>query len=125
NKDLNYFAAWGTFKTVKDLPDNVLVKAPEKSGVPDGKLVREHARNDCVFVVEHVWRETLTDVVTLEDMRKARDELADLVIGVYAEAFDEAVGKDYDAADLAKWFRTEGKTWAAELTDFGFVYTST
>jgi hypothetical protein len=117
-----YFAAWGDFKTVQDLPEYLLFKAPEGSHLPDSKLVRGYTRNDYVFLVEHRWRETLTDVVTLEDMRRAREDLADLGINVLADAFDEAVGKDYDAGPLFDRLRAEGKTWFAELTDFVFVY---
>jgi hypothetical protein len=117
-----YFAAWGDFKTVQDLPEHLVLKAPEGSGLPDSKLVRGHTRTDYVFLVEHRWRETLTDAVTLEGMRKAREELADFLIGVLSDSFDEAVGADYDASNLFRSLRGEGKTWLAELTDFLFVY---
>jgi hypothetical protein len=122
DKDRPYFAAWGDFKTVQDLPDHLVFKAPEGSGLPDSKLVRGYTRSDYVFVVEHRWRETLTDVVTLDDMRKAREELADFLINVLSDAFDEAVGKDYDASSLFRSLRGEGKTWLAELTDLLFVH---
>ena len=117
-----YFAAWGDFKTVQDLPEHVVFKAPPGSGLPDSKLVRGYTRTDYVFLVEHRWRETLTDVVTLEDMRRAREELADLLLDVLSNAFGEAVGKDYDASNLFRSLRGEGKTWLAELTDFLFVH---
>jgi hypothetical protein len=121
NQERPYFAAWGEFKTAQDLPEHLVFKAPEGSNLPDSKLVRGYTRSDYVFVVEHRWRETLTDVVTLEDMRRAREELADFVIDVLSDAFDEAVGKDYDAGNLFGRLRGEGKTWLAELTDFLFA----
>jgi hypothetical protein len=120
-----YFVAWGTFKTVKELPETVRFPAPKGSSVADGTLVRESGQTDYVFVVEHRWRETLTDVVTVEGMRKARDELADLAIGLGADVFDEALGKEYDASGLAKWAKSEGKEWLADLTDFAFEYFAT
>ncbi len=122
SKSEAYFAAWGNFASVKDIPDHVEMKAPEGSGLPSGKLVRRYSRNDLVFVVEHHWRERLTDIVRLEDMRKARDELADLMIRVGEEIFNELLGKEYDATDLVKWARTEGKTWLAELTEYLYLY---
>jgi hypothetical protein len=120
-----YFAAWGKFKSVRDLPDHVAMKAPEGSGLPDGKLVRETTRKDYVFAVEHRWRETLTDIVTQEDMRKAREEMADYLINIGMDTFNEAVGKEYDGSALFKLLRTEGKAWLAEATDFGFLYCAT
>jgi hypothetical protein len=125
HKDLPYFAAWGDFKTVKDLPEYLVCKAPDGSGLPNGKLVRSYTRSDYLFVVEHRWRETLTDIVSLEDMRRAREELADLLLKVFADTFDEAVGKDYDATVLLQKLHGEGKTWLAELTDLLFVQRAT
>jgi hypothetical protein len=125
DKDLPYFAAWGKFAAAKDLPEHVLFKAPEKSGLQDSRLTREYARTDYGFVVEHRWRETLTDAVRQDDMRRARDELGDLVINLLADTFDEAVGADYDARDLVKWARTDGKAWFAEMTDFLFLHCAT
>jgi hypothetical protein len=122
DKEKEYVAAWGDFKTVQDLPDHLVFKAPQGSGLPDSKLVRGYTRTDYVFLVEHRWRETLTDVVTLEDMRKAREELADFLIDVLSDGFDEAVGKDYDASTFFRSLRAEGKPWLAEMTDFLFVH---
>jgi hypothetical protein len=120
-----YFAAWGKFKSARDLPEHIVMKAPEGSGLPDGKLVRDTIRADYVFVVEHRWSETLIDIVTQEDMRKAREELAELLINVGADTFNEAVGKEYDGSALFKLLRTEGKPWLAEGTDFLFLYCAT
>jgi hypothetical protein len=125
DKEAPYFAAWGTFPAVRDLPEHLHFAMQENSDLPPGKLVREHVRNDYVFAVEQHWRETLTDVVNEDDMRKARDELADLVISVTADTFDEAVGREYEADNLIRWLRTEGKPWWVELTDFAFLFCAT
>jgi hypothetical protein len=124
-KDLPYFAAWGDFKSIKDLPEHVVFKAPEGSGLPNGKLARSYTRNDYVFVVEHRWRETLTDIVTLAGMCRARGELADLLIGVVSDTLDEALGNEYDTTALTQALRGEGKEWFAELTDFLFMHCAT
>jgi hypothetical protein len=116
-----YFAAWNLFASVKDLPETVLFKSPEGSGVPNGKLEHELVRTDLGFVEEFRWRETLTDVVTLEGMHKARAELADLMIQLGQDVFAEALGKEYDASDLVQWAKTEGKDWIFELTDLDFA----
>jgi hypothetical protein len=116
-----YFAAWNHFASVKDIPDHVLFKAPEHSGLPDGRLERELTRTDLGLVEEYNWRETLTDGVTLEDMHKAREELADLMIGYGQDVFAEAVGKEYDAGDLVRWEKTDGRNWFYELTDLVFI----
>jgi hypothetical protein len=125
DKDHEYFAAWGTFPAVRDLPEHVHVAPPENTNLPDGKLVREYVRNDYVFAVEHQWRETLTDIVSEADMRKAREELADFAIGVAADTFEEAVGQEYDAGNMIRWLRNEAKPWWVELTDFAFLFCAT
>ena len=117
-----YFAAWNHFDSVKDLPETVLFKAPEGSGLSNGKLERELVRTNLGFVEEFQWRETLTDVVTLEGMHKARAELADSMIQLGLDVFTEALGKEYDAGDLVQWAKTEGKDWFFELTDLEFAY---
>jgi hypothetical protein len=121
DKDHTYFAAWGTFKSVQDLPGHFVMKPPEGATLPDGKLKRDLVHNDFVFVREHLWRETLTEVIQFEDARKARDEAIELLIDVGQDAFNELHGKEYDAGDLVKWARTEGKTWATEVTDYLFI----
>src|SRR5262249_21189075 len=105
DKDHTYFAAWGRFRSPNDIPVHYLIKAPEKSGRPDTGLRRRYARTDYGLVVEHRWEETLEDVVTLEDMRKARDEWLDLEIRVLEDAFAEAVGAEYDYSAFIKWLK--------------------
>lgn len=121
NNERPYLAAWGRFPSPEHIPDHVAFPPPEGSKVPKGKLVRSYRRNDYLFVVEHRWREALTDVVALEDMRKARHELADLALQVGEDIFNEAVGPDYDSSALFKWLRSEGKMILAEFTEARFV----
>lgn len=121
DKDRPYFAAWGHFPSQDRVPDHVEFSAPEGSKVPAGKMARIYQCSDFLFVVRHRWRETLTDVVTLSDMRKARDELADLALKVGEDIFNEAVGPEFDSSGLFKWLRSEGTTVMAEFTDARFV----
>ncbi|MBI5761679.1 MAG: hypothetical protein HZA46_24480 [Planctomycetales bacterium] len=115
---LPYFAAWGTFDSVAKLPEHYVVKAG--SGLPDGKLVRKYETKDYGFVTEHLWRETLTDIVTIDDMHQARDELTRLLIDTGDDILRETFGNEYDFTDLAHWFDTEGRTWVAEILDVFF-----
>lgn len=116
DKDNPYFAAWGHFDSPQALPQHFVMKA-KAEGIADGKLAVEHLRTDYVFVVEHRWRETLTDVVTLRDMHRAADELSLAAIDIGREVLQEALGPEYDLADLVRWFQTEGRTWLRESLD--------
>src|SRR5689334_20316340 len=49
DKEKEYVGAWGDFKTVQDLPEHLVFKAPQGSGLPDSKLVRGYTRTDYVF----------------------------------------------------------------------------
>jgi hypothetical protein len=120
-----YFAAWGHFQSPQDLPAHFIRKAPRRAGVPDGELVRQCSRTDYVLVREYRWRETLSEVVNFEEMRKARGQLVDLLIDFAQDALGEAFGQEYDTASLINWLRTDGKTWLAEITDYAYVKSAT
>jgi len=118
NKDNDYFAAWGQFGDVSQLPNSAVFDAPE--GVQDGTLERQYERTDFVLVTEHRWRETLTDVVTLDDMHQARHELAELVIPLAEKFLKQAYGDDHDIQPLVDWMHQEGRPLFNELTDAYF-----
>jgi hypothetical protein len=124
HKDRGYFAAWGKFPSPQAIPEHYQFLAKNQD-VPPGRLVRAYVREDLVSVVEHRWRETLTDIVTLEGMRQAREELANLFLDIGQGTFNEALGKEYDATELFRWLRKDGKAWLADVTDKAFVYLAT
>ena len=72
-----YLTADGHFASPEKIPDHVHLKVPgapetQPAGavpLPEGTLRRKYTRRDYVFVTEHEWVETLTDSVTLDDMR--------------------------------------------------------
>jgi hypothetical protein len=121
----SYFAAWGRFKSPQHLPDHVLFDSPKDVALPPGKLVRDCQYKDYGLIQEYHWRETLTDVVQLDDIRQAREELADLLIDLWQDSFKRTFGQEYDATDLVKLMQTEGKTWLRQMTDFAFVHCMT
>lgn len=118
DKDHQYFAAWGQFSAVSQLPQSLLIDAPE--GVADGTLERDYEPTDYVFVTEHRWRETLTNVVTLDDMHQARQELAEIVLPLAEQTLQRAYGESHDIQPLVDWTHQEGRSLFNELTDMYF-----
>ena len=118
DKDHPYFAAWGEFESPKKLPTSYLKPAPP--GLPDGKLVVDYEHNDYVFVVEYRWRETLTDIVTLDDMHRSRRQFLDVVIPLVRKCLETGLGPDYEVGGVVDWFDTTGTDWFMEVTDAFF-----
>jgi hypothetical protein len=110
-----YFAGWNRFASVDEIPDHFVVQSPDESR--QGRLVRETKRIDLVFVTEHHWHETLTDIVTLDDMHVGCRELADFYTSYIDDVLTEGLGADYDQTPLIAWLRGEGKRWFVELAD--------
>jgi hypothetical protein len=110
----SYIVAKGKFSTVDKLPSHYVRKSEDEKH--ESTLVRKSERHDYVFVVEHSWSETLTDVVTLEGIRKARGELATLLISVAEDSLREGL-PDHDASKLIAWLKSEGTEWFAEAVD--------
>jgi hypothetical protein len=115
----NYFAAWGQFDSPDAMPRAFVKTAPE--GLADGKLVVDYQRDDYGLVVEYRWKETLTDIVAIDDMHQAREELADLLIPLGQKILERALGDEYDTSGLAEWFQQQGKPWFYEATDVVFA----
>lgn len=110
-----YFAGWGDFESPDRLPSAFVKQAPP--GLPDGKLVVEYQRDDYVLVVQHRWKETLTDIVTIDDMHLARREMADLLIPLAQKILDKALGDEYDTTHLVDWLHQTARPWFFEITD--------
>jgi hypothetical protein len=118
DKDHPYLAAWGDFASVDQLPKTFLAEGPV--GVGDGELKRRYSRNDYVLVVEHQWSERLTDVVSLADLRRAQNELADLLIPLVERIFNKALEQEYDTSAFVAWMQTKARPLAFELIDVYF-----
>ncbi|QEH32981.1 hypothetical protein OJF2_14730 [Aquisphaera giovannonii] len=121
--DHKYFLASGTFPGADAIPEHYARAAPEVPGVGASVLTRAYARRDLGFVVEHDWRETVTDVVRRDDFLRARDELLDRGLPMLAEAIDEVYGRDFDATRLRAYVGREGRAFlekaAAAYFDVG------
>jgi hypothetical protein len=118
NKERSYFAAWGQFASADKLPDSYIKPAPR--GLPDGKLVVKYERVDHVLVVEHRWTETLTDIVTLDDMHRSRRQFLELAIPLADKCLQVGLGPDYDTSGIVEWMNATGTDWFVELTDAFF-----
>lgn len=118
-----YFAAWGKFDTVAKLPEHFSrdVDVGEKRTV---KLTRNYERNDYGFVVEHRWSERLNDIVRLEDMRRARRELFDLMTEFGLEVLSERLKESHDLSRLKTWLRDDGFPWFEDLIDLWYEWTA-
>lgn len=119
SEENDYFAAWGKFDSPDAIPQAYVKKAPE--GLPEGKLVIDYQREDYGLVAVYHWRETLTDIVTLDDMHRAREEFADLMIPLGQKMLERALGDEYDTTKLAEWFDKQGRPWFYEITDVVFT----
>ena len=111
-----HFAGWGRFANVAEIPDHFVL--PAEGLDRQGRLVRSYRRRDLGLVVEHVWLETLTDVVQLDDRRHARDELVKLSIDLTIATFERRFNKRYRFGPLEKWARTTAAAFAADLLDY-------
>ncbi len=110
-----YFLALGRFASADEIPKH-FVRA-NADGSRAGTLTRIATRNDFGFVVEHVWRETLTDIVTLDDLAEARRDVSHLALAILEAVLADVLGKEYDAKPLLDWLRGDGVRWFEELTN--------
>ena len=118
DKEHPYLAAWGEFATPAKLPQHYVKPAPR--GLPDGKLAIDYRREDYVFVVEHRWKETLTDVVTLDGMHKGRQQFLELVIPLARKCLEAGLGPAYDVDGVSDWLRDTGSPWFIDASDVFF-----
>ncbi|MFN0056305.1 MAG: hypothetical protein ACKV0T_29515 [Planctomycetales bacterium] len=104
-----YFVADGEFESAANLPATFFAKPP--AGIPPGKLVVATERLDFVFVTEHRWNETLTDSVSLPDLKRACEELSELAVELATTVLKEDLEEACDISSLADWGRSDGKAW--------------
>ncbi|GIW96625.1 MAG: hypothetical protein KatS3mg110_4666 [Pirellulaceae bacterium] len=110
-----YVLAHGRFANVGAIPAHVRFTSPD--GSLSAGLERRYERRNFGWFVEHFWEETLTDVVTLAELRKARQELADILIDYFLAVIREAYGEAIQTAALENWLRQEVVPCCQELVD--------
>ncbi len=115
-----YFTATGTFRTPSEIPAHFLNRVEVGRASAVGRLDRSYERLDHVFVIEHRWRETLTNVVSREGFAKARDELRDALLTFIADGLSTAYAAHYDVDALNRYVREEGGRFLDQATDIWF-----
>jgi len=116
----DYFAAWCRSKSATDLPDHYVRLAIDECF--SSHFERQFKCRDLGLLTEFTWRETLTDVVTLEEFRKARAEGIDLLCEIVALTLNTGLGEEYDASKLMAWFRNEGTAFVLGITDLFYEF---
>jgi hypothetical protein len=107
--DHQYFMAKGSFSSPREIPQHyryTLEKSPE---IGASELTRSYDRADYGLVVEHRWREKLTNIVTLSGFLKARDEFLDLAMPLAEKAIEQVYGGKYDVKRLVLEVRSQGR----------------
>ncbi len=105
--ELKYFIARGSFTHPREIPPHYRYVDTQAPDAGASELERTYARTDYGFVVEHRWHEKITDIVTLPDFIKARDELIDLLLPLFTELIENVFGKDYDVSRFVTFLRSD------------------
>ena len=114
--DCKYFIARGSFNNPREIPPHYHYADDEVPDAGASELERTYERKDYGFVVEHRWKEKITNIVTLPGFLKARDELLDLCLPVYIEAIEKIFGKDYDVSRLVNHLRVNGRRFLENVS---------
>jgi hypothetical protein len=104
-----YVTASGHFRSPAEIPEhfrNVVELGPAKEV---GRLARSYEHRDYAFVIEHRWREALTNIVTPERFLKARDRLLDRGVPFLEEGITRVYGARHDVRGLIQYIREDGR----------------
>ena len=104
--DCKYFIASGTFKNPGEIPPHYRFADAKVPDAGASELERTYETIDYGFVVQHRWREKITNIVMLAGFVKARDELLDMFLPPYIDAIEKLFGKDYNVSRLTVFIRT-------------------
>jgi hypothetical protein len=114
--DHKYFTARGSFHSPADIPPHFRYSDPNFGPAPVSELVRSYEREDFVFVVEHRWQETLTNIVTPAGFLKARDEILDVAVPLAVTGIEQVYGGSYEVSGLTRYVREDGRRFIEELS---------
>jgi hypothetical protein len=113
--DHQYFMAKGSFSSPTDIPPHfrhTLESCPE---VGASELTRSYDRADYGLVVEHRWREKLSNIVALTGFLKARDEFLDLAMPLAEKAINQIYGGKYNVHNLVTEVRSQGRRFLEQV----------
>lgn len=116
----DYFAAWTKVASANDLPEHFAKLSGDESFT--SRFERQFERRDLGLLIEFVWEETLTDVVTLDEFRKARVEGIELFVRLLETTLNQALDEEYDTTKLMDWIRNEGAAFAMDATDLVYDF---
>jgi hypothetical protein len=105
--DCHYFMARGSFKNPREIPPHYRFTDANCPEAGTSELERAYETMDCGFVVEHRWREKITNIVTPAGFLKAYDELLDVFLPPYTEAIEKVFGNEYDVSRAVTFLRTD------------------
>jgi hypothetical protein len=91
NDDCQYFIACGSFNSPREITLHFHVADKDVPDAGASELERRSERNDYGFVIEHRWKERITNIVTLPAFVRARDELLDLFLPLYTDAIEKDI----------------------------------
>ena len=94
-------AAFGRYASTGDIPDHHRVMVGDSSRL--SHLVPVYERRDYGFVVEHTWRETLTETTSPGQARDAAARMATVETVVVSAAIRQAFGASHDVDALLAW----------------------
>ncbi|MDR3619897.1 MAG: hypothetical protein P4L85_11155 [Paludisphaera borealis] len=114
--DRAYFHAHGGFRSPADIPAHFLKREASYPDLGASELTRSYERKDLGFVVEHRWRETITNIVTRESFLKARGEFLEIGIPMLCEGIEQVYGDRYDVAKVVADVRTRGRRFLDDAT---------
>lgn len=115
--DRAYFHAEGAFTSPSEIPAHFLKRIDGHPEAGESKLVRSYDRVDYGLVVAHRWSETITNIVTRDDFRKARDQFLDLGLPMFRRAAEEVLGREYDVRALADELLRQARPLLDEVLD--------
>ena len=111
-----YFTARGSFRGPTEIPAHYRLVPAECPSVGASELVRSYEREDFGFVIEHRWRETLTNIVTPVKFLKARDEFLDRALPILVRGIEQVYGKTFDVQGLTKYVREDGRRFLEDAS---------
>lgn len=116
------FVGVGTFLNASEIPNHFHFERKANDRLFKSQLVSNSRTINHGFVTEFIWEETLTDVVSLSDMRHARRELFDLCLPVMRKTLESSHLNQYQWKPLINWMDREGREWLFEVIDLQYEY---